>query len=201
MTREVKGESVASCGGRGVPQWGNRQSGRGYYSNKRSPALSAMSRAGELGGASDAEVRATFSLLPHVTNITRVLAGNQADSKVAIQKAVSELFAGAILIIGNAMVTSPSLLPPLPRPVRWGSSSSSCSVARISCRPGRTLTLAPRNRKLHWRQRNNCYSRRGQRAPLRPHTHSSEGSSSLSVCASLSCSELLLRYKELAVLR
>jgi len=68
-----------------------------------------MSRAGELGGASDAEVRATFSLLPHVTNITRVLAGNQADSKVAIQKAVSELFPGA----GVEMPWSPLLSFPL----------------------------------------------------------------------------------------
>ena len=38
--------------------------------------------------ASDAEFRATFSLLPHVHNIVRALAGGQGDPK-AVEKAVS----------------------------------------------------------------------------------------------------------------
>lgn len=38
--------------------------------------------------ASDAEFRAMFSLLPHVNNIVRILAGGQADPK-AVQKTVS----------------------------------------------------------------------------------------------------------------
>ena len=44
---------------------------------------------GEQSGASDADFRATFSLLPHVNNITSALAGGQADSK-AVQKTVSQ---------------------------------------------------------------------------------------------------------------
>ena len=38
--------------------------------------------------ASDADFRATFSLLPHVNNIMRTLAGGQGDPKV-VQKTVS----------------------------------------------------------------------------------------------------------------
>ena len=48
-----------------------------------------MSRGGDLGSATDAEIRATFSLVPRVATITRTLAAGQADSKAAVQKAVS----------------------------------------------------------------------------------------------------------------
>lgn len=45
--------------------------------------------------ASDAEFRAMFSLLPHVNNMVRILAGGQTDPK-AVQKPVS-LLIGVII--------------------------------------------------------------------------------------------------------
>ena len=56
----------------------------------RSAPYPAMSGEQASRSASDAEFRATFSLLPYVHNIMRALAGGQGDPK-AVEKAVSML--------------------------------------------------------------------------------------------------------------